>query len=141
MILEINNTYELEYPKERMDKIDTIMRSIFKDHNQPVESITLTLLTDDALLEINESFLKHDYYTDILTFYYSEEGEPIEGELFLSIDRIKDNASTQRVTFDNEFSRVVFHGCLHLCGHDDHTPAEKLQMRSAEDKYLAQLSV
>jgi probable rRNA maturation factor len=137
-MLEINNTYELAYPAQYQQAMTDTIQQIFKDNKVPLDSITLTLLTDEALLEINENFLQHDYYTDILTFYYSEENQPIEGELFLSIERIQDNADTLGVSFNEEFLRVVFHGCLHLCGFDDQSKEEKEVMRKEEDKYVTQ---
>jgi len=137
-MLEINNTYELAYPAQYQQAMTDTIQQIFKDNKVPLDSIALTLLTDEALLEINENFLQHDYYTDILTFYYSEENQPIEGELFLSIERIQDNADTLGVSFNEEFLRVVFHGCLHLCGFDDQSKEEKEVMRKEEDKYVTQ---
>lgn len=93
------------------------------------------MCSDDHLLEINREHLNHDYYTDIITFPY-QEGEVIASDLFISVDRIKDNAATLGLTMEEEFRRVVVHGFLHLIGYDDKTPALKQEMRAAEDKYL-----
>jgi probable rRNA maturation factor len=102
-------------------------------------NITLALCTDDYILEKNNAVLDHNYYTDILTFYYDDLNPEQDAELLISIDRIKENAKTNQVTFDNEFARVVIHGCLHLLGFDDQTRQEKKEIRLQENKYLNKL--
>jgi len=95
-------------------------------------------MTDDELLELNKEHLNHDYYTDIITFDYSR-GKRISGELFISTDRIKDNATTLDVSALNETRRVVAHGILHLIGFGDKTEEEALVMREKENEVLANL--
>ena len=92
-------------------------------------------LSDEELLEINKEHLNHDYFTDIITFDYSR-GSKISGELFISIDRIKDNALMLNCTLEQETHRVVAHGVLHLIGFGDKTPEEQAVMRSKEDEVL-----
>jgi probable rRNA maturation factor len=92
--------------------------------------------TDEYLLQVNRDFLQHDYYTDIITFDLSDTSKRVSGEIYISVDRVKDNALTQGVSFTEELHRVIFHGALHLCGYKDKKPAEVKAMRSAEDKYL-----
>jgi probable rRNA maturation factor len=87
------------------------------------------------LLKINEQYLNHNYYTDIVTFDYVENSV-ISGDLFISVDRVEENASQLGVSFDEELYRVIFHGILHLCGYNDKTIAEKEMMREKEDFYL-----
>jgi probable rRNA maturation factor len=85
---------------------------------------------------MNRDFLQHDYYTDIITFGLSEKGEPVEAEIYISLDRVKDNAATLKTTFKEETLRVIFHGALHLCGYKDKKKSEIALMRSKEDHYL-----
>ena len=85
---------------------------------------------------MNEHFLNHPDYTDILTFPLSDKGEPISGEIYISIDRIRDNSLIFNNNFRTEFLRVLFHGALHLCNYDDHTAKEIKMMRAREDFYL-----
>jgi rRNA maturation RNase YbeY len=98
-------------------------------------SLSVVFCSDTYLLEINKTHLDHDYYTDILTFSYNENNL-INGDLFISVDRLKENAEANNVAFLNELSRVVIHGVLHLCGYNDNTPEEITLMREKESDYL-----
>jgi len=91
---------------------------------------------DEKLYEINREFLGHDYYTDIVTFNYNE-GKTVNGEIYISVDRVKDNAVNLSVKLKSEIRRVIFHGFLHLCGYDDKTPELKNRMADREEMYLA----
>ena len=97
--------------------------------------LSVIFCSDEYLLEINRRYLQHDYYTDIITFDYTE-GNVLNGDLFISIDRVKANADTYSQTFEQELCRVMLHGLLHLCGYDDTTKMQQKKMRAAEDKYL-----
>jgi rRNA maturation RNase YbeY len=97
--------------------------------------ITIIFCSDDYLLSVNRTYLNHDYYTDIVTFDYSEN-TVVSGDLFISIDRVKENANTYSISFDNELKRVVYHGILHLCGYKDKTELEEKEMREKENYYL-----
>lgn len=103
-----------------------------------IEDVGIVLLGDEELLEMNIQHLNHDYYTDILTFDYSENDNLLEAELYISIDRVIENAALNTVTTEQEFLRVVSHGFLHLLGMDDHTPEEKQTMREKEDLWIEQ---
>lgn len=92
--------------------------------------------SDEYLLEVNKTHLDHDYYTDIITFDYCESGE-LNGDLMLSIDRIKDNAKTHKQLFFNELLRVIIHGHLHLVGYGDKSETERVAMRQQEDAWIA----
>lgn len=98
--------------------------------------LSYVFTNDDYLLEVNQQFLQHDYYTDVITFDYSTEGV-VSGDVMISLDRVMDNAQALNVSFEQEFFRVCFHGLLHLCGYKDKSPAEGLLMRSKENQYLA----
>ncbi|MCF6169721.1 MAG: rRNA maturation RNase YbeY [Bacteroidales bacterium] len=91
---------------------------------------------DDFLTEINKEYLHHDTFTDIITFSNSANPSVISGDIFISIDRVNENAKSLNCDFENELSRVIIHGILHLLGYNDNNPGEKLQMRAKEDYYL-----
>jgi len=100
-----------------------------------IDTISVIFCSDDYLLSVNKEYLNHDYYTDIITFDYSVDTE-ISGDLFISIDRVKENSTEFNVPFLNELHRVLVHGVLHLCGYGDKSPVEETLMRSKEDFYL-----
>ena len=101
-------------------------------------NLNIIFCTDVHLLEMNKQYLDHDYYTDILTFNYVEDNK-ISGDLFISYDRIKENAENYQTKIKWEIMRVIFHGVLHLVGYDDKTEAEKEIMRQKEDFYLKEV--
>jgi rRNA maturation RNase YbeY len=101
-------------------------------------TISIIFCSDKYLLNININYLKHNYYTDIITFNYVE-GNTISGDLFVSIDRVKENAIEFNTTLIKEIYRVIFHGILHLVGYNDKTEEEKKLMREKEDKYLSEV--
>ena len=99
------------------------------------KEITIVLCSDSHLLKMNKEHLNHDYFTDIITFLFNTKNQ-ISGDLFISVDRIKDNAERFKVSFDKELERVIYHGVLHLCGYDDKTDDEISVMREKEKYYL-----
>jgi len=116
--------------------VKAFIQSIFKKEKHALGSITYIFCSDEFLLRMNRDFLKHDYYTDIITFELSEKGQPIEAEVYISIDRVKDNAANMETTYKSEILRVIFHGALHLCGYKDKRKSEIITMRAKEDQYL-----
>ncbi|MEC5394130.1 rRNA maturation RNase YbeY [Bergeyella sp. RCAD1439] len=108
---------------------------IFSENKKPGK-INYIFCDDDYLLQVNRTYLQHDYYTDIITFDYSK-GKTISGDIFVSLPRISDNATTLSETFDQELRRVLAHGILHLCGYKDKTEDEQKEMRGKEDFYLS----
>jgi probable rRNA maturation factor len=110
--------------------------SIFRKEKRPLESLNIIFCDDKYLLNLNRQFLRHDYYTDILSFPLSDKGDPLVAEIYISVDRIRENARTSGATFKEELHRVIFHGVLHFCGYKDKTSADKNKMRTMEDKYL-----
>ncbi len=106
------------------------------EHNSG--EICIVFCNDEYLNKINVKHLKHDYYTDIITFDYSKDNK-ISGDLFISIDRVKENAKTNNVEFINELCRVIIHGVLHLCGFNDKTTEEKKEIRQKENFFLSLL--
>lgn len=99
--------------------------------------ISIILCSDEYLLSMNQTHLKHDYYTDIITFNYNTN--VISGDLFISVDRVKENASKNLVTPQNELYRVIIHGVMHLCGYNDKKISEQKEMRNQEEKCLKKL--
>lgn len=98
--------------------------------------VTIIFCSDDYLLEVNREHLDHDYYTDIITFDYSDF-PIVSGDLFISVDRVKENATDFNVSFEHELHRVIIHGFLHLCGYFDKTNEDELLMRSKENQALS----
>ena len=99
------------------------------------ENIVIVFCSDSFLLDLNKKHLNHDYFTDIITFSYTTL-DRISGDLFISVDRVKENALKEGVFFERELERVVYHGVLHLCGYNDKTLEEIKEMRSKENYYL-----
>jgi len=95
--------------------------------------------SDEHVLQVNRDYLQHDYYTDIITFDQSEEEDLLEGDIFISVDRVADNASQLAIKPEQEMHRVLAHGMLHLCGYGDKTDEEEAQMRQKEDEWLKEL--
>ncbi len=100
-----------------------------------VSSLSFIFCSDDYLLEINKKFLQHNYFTDIITFPYSDENS-ISGDIFISIDRVKENAIDLNIAFEKELHRVIIHGVLHLLGYKDHSKKQKNSMRAKENSCL-----
>ena len=98
--------------------------------------ISIIFCSDNYILDINMKYLQHDYFTDIITFDYCK-GDKLSGDLFISIDSVRENARLYDVDFQEELYRVIVHGVLHLIGYDDHTKAQKAQMKDKEDYYLS----
>ena len=101
-----------------------------------IQNLNIIFTTDPQLLKINQDYLGHDYYTDIITFDNSSKSG-IDGEIYISIDRVKENALELGKTFKEELHRVIFHGLLHLLGFKDKSAAEKIQMRKKEDEIIS----
>lgn len=103
-----------------------------------VDSVNYIFCDDDQLLAINQQFLSHDTLTDIITFQYNEPGSALLADIYISIDRIRENAGLYETTVEVELHRVIFHGVLHLLGLKDKTRQQKLEMRKSEDAWLGQ---
>ncbi|MBN8622248.1 MAG: rRNA maturation RNase YbeY [Flavobacteriales bacterium] len=111
------------------------LEDVIKTENKKLGEINYILCDDEYLLKVNQDFLDHDYYTDIITFDYVK-GKTISGDIFVSLPRISDNAQTLVKDFNSEFHRVLAHGILHLLGYKDKTEEEITVMRQKEDFYL-----
>ncbi|WP_268122869.1 rRNA maturation RNase YbeY [Roseivirga pacifica] len=115
---------------------------ICTQYGQEIDSVNFIYCSDNYLLKINQDYLDHDYFTDIITFDEREDlSEPITADIFISVDRVKDNAKTVGTTFTQELHRVMIHGMLHMLGEDDKTEAAKQQMRKSEEASLSLLKL
>ena len=101
-----------------------------------INNLQYVFCSDEYLLDINNTFLKHNYYTDIISFDLSENKGILVADVYISVDRVKDNAKIHQVPYKEELLRVIFHGALHFCGYKDKKPADAKTMRSMEDKWL-----
>jgi len=116
-------------------RLKLFIEKIFKIEKKKLKELHYILCTDNHLLKINQQFLKHDYYTDIITFDLSESSS-IYGEVYISIDRLKENAVKYNSSKPDELHRLFFHGAIHLCGYNDKTAKDKTAMSEKEDAYL-----
>jgi rRNA maturation RNase YbeY len=118
-------------------KTKDFIERIFTEERKQLEQLRYIFCSDNYLLNINKTFLKHDYFTDIITFDLSEGFVKIVGEIYVSIDRVRDNANSHGTNVTEELLRVLFHGALHLCGYKDKKKREITIMREKEDYYLS----
>lgn len=128
--------YETDFKITKVSHWKKWIESAIREEGFETDEINYIFCDDEYLLQINIDYLQHDYYTDVIGFQYSE-GTELSGDIYISIDRIKDNAIEQKVSFEKELSRVMIHGILHFMNYKDKTPAEAEKMRKAEDKYIA----
>jgi rRNA maturation RNase YbeY len=112
------------------------IKVVAEEYGKKVGDISYIFCDDAKILEINQTYLHHDFYTDIITFDYSE-GDRISGDIFISIDTVRSNAEKYGTNFDDELHRVIIHGILHLCGLKDKSETDSKVMRKAEDKALS----
>lgn len=118
-------------------QLKKFLLNIFKEENVEVSHISYVFCNDKYLHRLNQTYLEHDTLTDILTFTLSDVGSPIVSDIFISVERVKENAEKLKVSYSEELLRVIIHGILHLCGYNDHSKMEKTFMRTKEDFYLA----
>lgn len=130
---------DIDFHLDNEKNITKWIKSSIKKESKKVGEISYIFCSDEYLLKLNQEYLNHDTYTDIITFDYTE-GETISSDIFISIDRVKENSIKFKTSFDKELSRVIIHGILHLIGYKDKASQDKEQMRSKEDFYLTLLS-
>jgi len=135
MIQFINENIALPAFQER--KLTQWIKITAEQYGKKTGDITFIFCDEERILEINRKYLNHDYYTDIITFDYSEKNK-ISGDIFISPDTLKTNAAAFKVTFEEELLRIIIHGILHLCGQEDKTPESKQEMTEKENKALEQ---
>ncbi len=125
-------------PKIRKRDTNAWIKTVAQSYGKKVGDIAYIFCDDEKILEVNRQYLQHDYYTDIITFDYTEDNV-ISGDLFISLDTVRSNSEEQGTTYEEELHRVIIHGILHLCGIDDKGPGERELMEEAENRALALL--
>jgi len=115
--------------------------TFFKTEGKRVEAINYIFCTDKYLLQINQAYLKHNTFTDIITFEISKTHQPLVADIYISVERVRENARTFESSFSRELHRVIFHGAFHLCGYQDKTIKQSLQIRKLEDQTLREYFV
>lgn len=115
--------------------VEKNIEAVLSNENRTLGEINYIFCSDEYLLNINKQYLKHDYYTDVISFDYSED-DIISGDIFISVDTVKDNAKEYDVKFEKELARVMVHGVLHFIGYKDKTDEDAKQMRQKENQYL-----
>lgn len=130
------NNIDNKYIIKEKRKITSWIKLCINEEGKKMNTISFNLCSDEYILQLNNEALQHDYYTDIITFELNEKNEPIEGDIYISIDRVKDNAKSLNIPFLSELQRVLIHGILHLCGYKDKNAKEEKQMRAKENYYL-----
>ncbi|MBS1663340.1 MAG: rRNA maturation RNase YbeY [Bacteroidetes bacterium] len=126
-----------DVPLRERARLKDFLPELFKKEKKQFNELQYIFCSDDYLLKINKQYLNHDYYTDIITFDLSEPGQPINAEIYISVDRVRDNARSFGTSLKKELHRVIFHGALHLCGYRDKTSQEEKIMRKMEEQYLS----
>lgn len=121
-------------------KVSTWIKQSVAEETKSIGDISIILCSDDYILETNRQYLQHDYFTDIITFDYSEN-ENLSGDLLISIHTVKNNSTTYEVSFHDELRRVIIHGVLHLCGYKDKNKKDAKLMREKENYYLAKYDI
>ena len=130
------NTVNVKMPAIRRRETSAWVKAVAASYGKKVGEIAYIFVDDEEILRVNREYLQHDYYTDIITFDYTE-GDTISGDLFISLDTVRTNAEQYGKPYEEELHRVIIHGILHLCGINDKGPGEREIMEAAEDKALA----
>ena len=130
---------EINFHLPNENLISAWIKKTVNREQKKIEQITFIFCNDEYLLNINIKFLNHDYYTDVITFPYQQKHNPIWGDIFISLDRVKENASIQKVDFMQELYRIMIHGVLHLVGFNDLTELDKKTMNLKENYHLERL--
>jgi probable rRNA maturation factor len=127
---------DIDFKFQGKNNFKSWLKKVSEKEGFKINNLNYIFCSDEYLHKINLEYLHHDTYTDIITFDNSEEESIVEGDIFISIERIKENSFTLNTVFEEEFKRVIVHGLLHLCGYDDHTSVDKAEMRRLESEYI-----
>ena len=133
--VDLHNKSSIEFNKE---SIRVLLEMVLSENKHQSADINIIIMDDDSLRQIKKEYFNQDVYTDVIAFNIDED--PFEGELYISYDRVKDNAEKFNDSFEGEFKRILIHGTLHLCGFDDQTKEDKSRMTSMEEDYLKKFS-
>ena len=118
-------------------RLKKFIGKMVKKEGKPLAALQYIFCSDAYLLAMNREYLHHNFFTDIITFNLSEKSQPINAEIYISVDRVRENAANYNSSFKKELHRVIFHGILHLCGYKDKKPKDAQLMRQMEDEWLA----
>lgn len=129
---------DIDFPEIDIEKVSSWIKNVAKEHNRIVGELSYLFCNDEQILEANNLYLQHDYYTDIITFDYSEE-DKISGDILISLDTVRSNSEKYKTEYKEELLRVIIHGVLHLCGINDITENEAMNMKESENTALRQL--
>tara|TARA_R110002124_G_scaffold38432_9_gene122030 strand:+ start:3038 stop:3448 length:411 start_codon:yes stop_codon:yes gene_type:complete len=135
----ISFNYETDFKLENTDKVSNWISETILEENHKEGEINYIFCSDDYLNKLNVDFLDHDTLTDIISFDYSV-GKELHGDIYISVDRVKENAKDFNIEFEDEIARVIIHGVLHYCGYKDKSDVDEILMRSKEDHHLARRS-
>ncbi len=127
--------YHTGYQLPEDNHLIDLLGLVVQKEEQQVGDINVVFTTNEEILELNRKYLDHDYYTDVIAFHY-DNGEVVEGDVFISLDKVSENSEAFNATFTDEVVRVAVHGVLHLVGYHDKTSDEKAAMRAREDWYI-----
>ncbi len=133
----IYNVEDIDFQLVNQDLLSVWIEKTIDTEGATLGAVSYIFCSDDYLHQMNVEYLNHDTLTDVITFPYNDN--PIEGDIFISIDRVKDNAQDLNIPFNDELHRVMIHGVLHLCGYSDETDEQEAEMRQKEDEYLKKL--
>lgn len=129
---------EITFNLKNKTKLKDWIKTVIEKEKLVLGELSYVFCDDESLLKMNQQFLDHNTYTDIITFDY-REAKIVNGEIYISVERVRDNATTYKTTFEDELHRVIIHGVLHICGYKDKTKAAKELMRKMEDASLKKL--
>ena len=134
MIIFFNE--DIDFKLQQKNNYKSWLKKVAEKEGFKVKDLNYIFCSDVYLHKINVDYLDHDTFTDIITFDNSEDESTIEGDIFVSIERVRENSYTLKTVFDEELKRVIVHGLLHLCGYDDHSVEDKAEMRRSEGEYI-----
>ena len=140
MAISFFNEGNAKMPAINKTNVRAWVKQVAQNHGKRVGEVSYIFCDDEKILEVNRQYLQHDYYTDIITFDYTE-GDKISGDLFISLDTVRTNAEQFEQPYDRELHRVIIHGILHLCGINDKGPGEREVMEQHENQALEILNV
>ena len=141
MTLVFFNYADVRLPYNKKRILKSFVFKLFILEKRQIQRVDYVFCSDEFLVKLNQIHLQHDTLTDIITFDLSESNNNIVGEVYISVERVKENAAIHKTSFASEIQRVVFHGALHLCGYKDKTTKQSAEMRAMEDKYLKMFHV
>ncbi|MEY8020386.1 rRNA maturation RNase YbeY [Muriicola sp. SD30] len=136
----VEYVYNTKYSIKDEDKYTEWFKKVIASESKYAGDLVYILTDDSEILKVNQDYLGHDYFTDIITFEYNKDNE-VSGDIFISLDQIKENAENYSVTFEEELRRVMVHGILHLLGYDDKTDKDREKMRELENQKMKMFHV